>query len=97
MPSVIITKEARADMVLLREFLREHNPQAASRFGQILADTLGLLARNPRLGRPLASALGLHRLVIPFGAAGYVLHYRYMSDADALHVLRIRHSRENKE
>lgn len=94
MPSVIVTKEARADVARLRQFLREHSPQAAFRFGNTLADTFDMLARYPRLGRPVESVVGLHRLVIPFGAAGYVLHYRYVTDSDGLHVLRIRHSRE---
>lgn len=95
MPSVIITEAARADVVRLRAFLREHSPQAAFRLGHTLADAFDLLARSPRLGRPVESVAGLHRLVIPFGAGGYVLHYRYHTDANALHVLRIRHSREN--
>lgn len=94
MPSVIVTQSARADLVRLREFLLEHSPQAANRFGRTLADVFDALAINPRLGRPVESVVGLHRLVIPFGAAGYVLHYRYMTDADDLFVLTIRHSRE---
>ena len=94
MPSVIITEEARADVVRLRSFLREKSPLAASRLGNVLADTFGLLARSPCLGRPVTSVVGLHRLVIPFGAGGYVLHYRYVSDSNGLQVLRIRHTRE---
>lgn len=94
MPSVIVTQEAHADVVRLRQFLRDNSPQAALRLGNVLADTFDLLARSPRLGRPVESVLGLHRLVIPFGAGGYVLHYRYLNDAGNLHVLRIRHSRE---
>lgn len=94
MPSVILTEEARGDVVRLRSFLREKSPQAALRLGNVLADTFDVLARSPRLGRPITSVLGLHRLVVPFGAGGYVLHYRYLSDSDGLHVLRIRHTRE---
>lgn len=94
MPSVIVTPSARADLVRLREFLLEHSTQAANRFGRTLADVLDALAVNPRLGRPVESVVGLHRLVIPFGAAGYVLHYRFITDADGLFVLTIRHSRE---
>lgn len=97
MPSVIVTQEARADVVRLRQFLREQSPQAASRLGNTLADTFELLAQNPRLGRPVETIVGLHRLVIPFGAAGYVMHYRYISDQDGLYVLKIRHSRETGE
>ncbi|MCG9116995.1 type II toxin-antitoxin system RelE/ParE family toxin [Laribacter hongkongensis] len=94
MPSVIVTRAARADLVRLREFLRENNPKAAESFANALADVLDLLATSPRMGRPVTAAVGLHRLVVPFGAGGYVLHYRYASDRDGLHVLRIRHSRE---
>lgn len=94
MPSVIVTQSARADLVRLRQFLRERSPQAASRFGHTLADTLDLLAQHPHIGRPVESVVGLHRLVIPFGAASYVLHYRYLSSQEGLQVLRIKHARE---
>lgn len=94
MPSVIVTQAARADALRLREFLKERSPQAAHLFGHTLADTLDRLAHNPRLGRPLTNVVGLHRLVMLFGAAGYVLHYRYLSHSNELLVLRIRHSRE---
>ena len=96
MPSVIITPSARADILRLREFLREKSPQAAYQFGNSLADTLDRLAQNPRMGRPIEQVVGLHRLVMPFGAAGYVLHYRYLAygNDDRLYLLRLRHSRE---
>ena len=95
MPSVIITPAARIDVIRLREFLRERSPQAAFQFGNTLADVLDLLTENSRIGRPVERVLGLHRLVIPFGSAGYVLHYRYRSYGDdVLHILRIRHSKE---
>lgn len=94
MPSVIVTKEARADVIRLRQFLRENSPQAAARFGNQLADTLDMLARFPRLGRPVPTVSGLYRLSIPFGVSGYVMLYRYITDSDGLQVLRIRHDRE---
>ena len=94
MPSVIVTQAARVDVIRLRTFLRERSPQAAFQFGNTLAGTLDRLAENPRIGRPVESSVGLHRLVMPFVASGYVLHYRYLSHSEALHVLRIRHSRE---
>ena len=94
MPSLILTEGAQADLVRLRQFLRQQNPQAASRFGHTLAEAFDLLERNPHLGRPVESVVGLHRLVISFGSAGYVLHYRYRIGGDSLLVLRIRHSRE---
>ena len=96
MPSVIITPSARADILRLREFLREKSPQAAYQFGNSLADTLDRLAQNPRMGRPIEQVVGLHRLVMPFGAAGYVLPYRYLAygNDDRLYLLRLRHSRE---
>lgn len=94
MPSVIITTTARADIIKLREFLRERSPNAAFQFGNKLADTLELLALNPRAGRPNEQTVGLHRLVMPFGATSYVLHYRYLTGDSNLFVLRIRNERE---
>ena len=94
MPRVIVTASARTDVLHRREFLREHSPQAAARFGNTLADVIEVLSSNPRLGRPVVRVVGLYRLVIPFGNANYAMYYRYLSDADDIHVLSIRHSRE---
>ncbi len=94
MPSVIVTRAAHKNVVRLREFLRERSPQAAFQFGNTLADTLDVLEHNPRIGRPNEDIVGLHRLVMPFGATSYVLHYRYLSSRDVLYVLRIRNERE---
>ena len=46
--------------------------------------------------QPIEQVVGLHRLVMPFGAAGYVLNYRYLAygNDDRLYLLRLRHSRE---
>ena len=97
MPFVIVTVKARADVVRLRGFLLENSPLAANRLGNTIADAIDRLKTHPRLGRPVESVLGLHRLVIPFGVNSYVLHYHYLKDEDGVQVLRLRHSKETEE
>ena len=97
MPLVIVTESARFDLIRVREFIRSKNPRAATQAGKTLADAFRRLATHPRMGRPIESVVGLHKLIVPFGAAGYVVHYRYLSEVDGLYVLRVRHSLEDAQ
>lgn len=97
MPRVMVTEYAGADLLRLREFVKAKNPQAAGRVGKTLAEAFRRLADHPHMGKPVESVVGLHRLVVPFGAAAYVIHYRYVSaHAGALYILRVAHSKEVK-
>jgi plasmid stabilization system protein ParE len=54
-----------------------------------------LLKSMPEIGGPMADGTGRRELMIPFGAAGYVLRYR-IDDAGAVVVIRAWHSREDR-
>ncbi len=94
MPRVIITGAAAQGMNRCRQFLKEKNPQAARRAGQVIASYLTRLGQAPEIGRPLDDEPRLRELVIPFGGAGYVALYRHDPAAGAVVVLAFRHQRE---
>jgi plasmid stabilization system protein ParE len=96
MPRVIVTENAGADLIRLREFIKTKNPQAAGKVGKTLADAFRRLADHPHMGRPIENIVGLHCLVVPFGVSSYVIHYRYISNIDELYILRVAHSKENE-
>lgn len=67
-------------------------PDGAARIGDIV-DSIGLLARNPDIGRPVAS--GKRELVLGEGSKGYVALYRHVPTLDTVYVLAIRSQRES--
>jgi plasmid stabilization system protein ParE len=95
MPRLIYTSRARQDLIQLRSFIAEKNPQAAQRAAKAILESTGLLRRNPKIRR-LGAELppDFRELVIPFGAAGYLLRYRIVEEQDELAILAIRYQRE---
>ncbi len=81
------------DMVRLREFLAQENPEAAKRAAETIKKTAHRLIEFPEVGKPIRE-LPLYRdLFIRFGAGGYILRYRVSSET--LYIVHIRHYRES--
>lgn len=95
MPEIVWLPEALADVARLRAFLEDKNPSAAARAAQTLRDGAKLLRGFPELGRPMNDDTGRRELFLAFGSGAYVL--RYMLDGDAVVILRVWHSRENRQ
>jgi plasmid stabilization system protein ParE len=95
MPRLIYTSRARQDLIRLGSFIAEKNPQAAQRAAKAILESTRLLRRNPKIRRPAAELPpDFRELVIPFGAAGYLLRYRIVEEQDEVVILAIRHQRE---
>ena len=94
MPRVIITDGAAQGLERCRRFLREKNPLAARRAGQVIAGQFALLESSPNIGNLLDDSSGLRELVIGFGVSGYVGLYRYEPKTDSVYVLAFRHQKE---
>lgn len=94
--SVEVSPNAARNLERLRLFLHEKNPVAARRAADVLKHALRQLAQFPACGKPDPDDDGsaeLRELVVPFGAAGYRIRYRY-SEGGAVMVLAVRHQRE---
>lgn len=89
------TKAAREDLRRLYDFLLEKDLQAAKRARDALGKGMELLkdfpftCRKATLDNPF-----LRELLVPFGAAGYVILFEIESDTTVT-VLAIRHQRED--
>jgi len=93
MPSVKWTAHAVRCVRIIHAFLSERDRSAANSAVGVIRKSASLLARHPGLGRPALDLEAEHReLLIPFGAAGYVLLYRV--DGDDVLVLAVRHQKE---
>jgi len=93
---LIILEEADADTDRLFEFLVENNPIAAQKAVLAIDDAMQRLLDNPYVGTPNGTLPDIRELYIRFGKRPYVLQYRIDDKADALVVMRIWHSRENR-
>ncbi|WEJ71360.1 type II toxin-antitoxin system RelE/ParE family toxin [Pseudomonas sp. PSE14] len=90
---VIYAPAALRDLERLRRFLRETNPTAARRAGQIILQATQALGAHPQMGRLIDDLPVVYReWPIDFGDSGYLARYRI--DGETLVVLAIRHQRE---
>ena len=85
--------EAADDLERVREFLDINNPEAAKRALRTIFAALERVEEFPALGRPTEDA-DIRQIVIPFGAAGYIVRYAILQDDGELLVLRLWHGRE---
>ena len=92
MPKVVFLLNAGRNLVKLREFLEEHNKDAAARAARLILDAADSLKKHPLLGRPCGDLPEFRDLVIPFGSAGYVLRYRI--EDDTVYVVAVKHMKE---
>ena len=85
--------EAADDLERVREFLDINNPEAAKRALRTIFAALERVEDFPELGRPTEDT-DIRQIVIPFGAAGYIVRYTVLpGDGDVL-ILRLWHGRE---
>jgi plasmid stabilization system protein ParE len=74
---LIWAEPAIADLVHLRTYIAEHNPQAANEMAARLLDIAELLIAHPQAGLRTAK-FGVRRLIVPQSA--YSLIYRTVDD-----------------
>lgn len=93
MADVIWSPRALQDLLRLRKFLVEKNPDAGNRaIAAIRQGTLSL-AEHPQIGRPVPELPSEFReWPVPFAGSSYLIFYRY--DGRQVAILAIRHGRE---
>jgi toxin ParE1/3/4 len=74
---VRLSRRALADLAAIHAWLVERNPTAAGRVIAAIEHSVGLLADQPRLGRPEARGLG-RILIVPRWR--YVISYRFAGE-----------------
>jgi len=93
MSQVILIPEAQRDMIRLKAFLQDKDPEVASRLSFTVKTALRRLARFPE-SAPLSVQPPVRQLHIPFGQAGYMAGYVYDEAVDTVFVVSIRHGKE---
>ena len=93
MSRLIWTPEALADVQRLYRWLLPKDADAAKRAIAAIRGGVGILAQQPRMGRPVEDMDPEYReKPIDFGNSGYVALYRV--DQDAVMLLAVRHRKE---
>ncbi|WP_295801720.1 type II toxin-antitoxin system RelE/ParE family toxin [uncultured Microbulbifer sp.] len=90
---IIWLPEAVTDLMRLRSFIQQENPEAAKKAARRIQEAIKILQNNPEAGRPVEEAMPFRDLVIPFGSGNYIVRYR--ETVASLVIVRLRHSREN--
>ena len=94
MSRVILSDQARADLSRLYEFLANFDTQTADKAVDIIIEAFTILENMP-MGCPfLPDRKDLRKLVISFGASGYVAFYNYNEITDTSVITKIKHQRE---
>ncbi len=94
MPRLVVTEGAAKGLERCRLFLKERNPPAMNRAGEVIEYHLSLLESKPEIGRPLDDQPEYRELIIPFGSSGYVGLYRFDNVEDTVFLLAFRHQKE---
>jgi plasmid stabilization system protein ParE len=93
MPRLIWTSEALLDVQRVHRFLAPKSVDAARRSIGAIRRGLKVLEQQPSLGRPVEDLADEFReWVIDFGDSGYVVRYRF--DSEAVIIVAIRHQKE---
>lgn len=93
MPRLIWSSAALRDIARLHSFLASRNRNAARRAIAGIREGVALLGDHPEAGRPIEEMPAEFReWPIGFGAAGYVVLYRY--DGQDIVIVAVRHGRE---
>jgi plasmid stabilization system protein ParE len=91
--SLIVSREAAADLERLYFFLAKGDPKAADRAAATLEDAIQSLDTMPGRGRP-SKLPNTRELIVPFGRSAYVL--RYSIENKEVVVFRVWHGRETR-
>lgn len=83
---------AVSDLVRLKKFLAANNPRAAHKAVTLIKNSTGKLKEFPLIGEPVEGLKEFYDLFIEFGAAGY--HVRYKVISQKVYIIHIKHTKE---
>lgn len=84
---LLYTQKALNDLAEIVTHIAEDDAQAASRFGNSLAEHVELLARFPRMGGAIRKRPSVRKLV----HSPFLVYYRVRENKGEIEVLHVRH------
>ena len=92
---ISLSPEALADLRRLTAFVSERDARAGDDALALINASIASLARFPGRGARIRGSQ-YRRLSVRFGRSGYLIDYAVNDDAEAVLVLRVRHSPERR-
>ena len=95
MAKVIVSQEARNDLIGIRQYIREEldNPDAAARILGMLKKRMLALSEMPERGTPLDAILSVHTEYRFLVCEKYCVFYLY--DGETVEVVRVLHQMQD--
>lgn len=90
MAAVIWTREALADLVAIRAYIAQFDPDAAQRFAERLRNAAESLGMFPHKGRAIDGGLRQWSIIWPY-------RIRYLIDGEQLFIIDIVHGAQFKD
>ena len=94
MPQIIYAPKALEDLIRLRAFLQNKNPDAAKRAVAAIKLAIRGSAIYPERFRPVLDMPHYREILIGFGASGYVARFRHEPGGNII-IVRIKHQLED--
>ena len=92
MTKIILSDDAKLDLLRIRNFLKDLDADAAKNAGKTIALSINQLAKYPELVPIVDQECRI--LTVPFGKRGYSVAYVYETASDTVIVLGVKHQRE---
>lgn len=87
---LLFTHSAQRDLVRLRDFIAENNPEAARLIGRRLLTSISRLADQPDMGIDVEELTGTQDLI----TGDYIVRYAILEED--IYILRIWHGKEDR-
>ena len=94
MSRIKLSDTARSDIRRLYDFLAQFDAAVADNGNAAIIAGLQYLQAHPNAGAPMADRPHVRKLVIAFGASGYLIFHKRYEKADTNLVARIIHQKE---
>lgn len=94
MSSIKLSESARSDLLRLYEFLAQFDVSVADNSNAAIIAGLEYLALHPLNGAPVEDRPHTRKMVVDFGASGYLIFHKRYEKQDMNLVTRILHQKE---
>ncbi len=94
MPQIVFSEKSRFDIERIRNFLISKNAVSAFEAISVIREYIAILQKSPFAGRSIEDS-ELRELIVPFGASGYVVLYKYYFERDLVVIAAIKHQKED--
>lgn len=94
MPQIKFSETALLDLQRLHAFLDQLDPRAADNAVDEILNGIEHLYTLPFIGSPVDQRPNVRKLVVEFGAAGYLVFYKFYEEAELMLISTILHQKE---